>query len=112
MRGVTTRLHWTDKPYKWHVNDGEEVFAVLNGRVEMRFREDGKEQSVVLETGDHNFPDQSLGQPANFRVNGHGGSEGTATATNHDFVVIVFQIILWPHCLMATASVSTQVVVC
>lgn len=52
MRGVTTRLHWTDQPYKWHVNDGEEVFAVLDGRVEMRFREAGVEQSTVLETGD------------------------------------------------------------
>jgi len=52
MNGVTTRLHWTDQPYKWHVNDGEEVFAVLDGRVEMRFREAGVEQSTVLETGD------------------------------------------------------------
>jgi mannose-6-phosphate isomerase-like protein (cupin superfamily) len=52
MRGVTTRLHWTDQPYQWHVNDGEEVFAVLDGRVEMRFREAGVEQSTVLETGD------------------------------------------------------------
>ena len=52
MRGITTRLHWTDQPYKWHVNDGEEVFAVLDGRVEMRYRENGQEQSAVLETGD------------------------------------------------------------
>jgi mannose-6-phosphate isomerase-like protein (cupin superfamily) len=52
MHGVTTRLHWTDQPYRWHVNDGEEVFAVLDGRVEMRFREAGVEQSTVLETGD------------------------------------------------------------
>jgi mannose-6-phosphate isomerase-like protein (cupin superfamily) len=52
MRGITTRLHWTDQPYRWHVNDGEEVFAVLDGRVEMRYREAGVEQSVVLETGD------------------------------------------------------------
>lgn len=52
MHGITTRLHWTDQPYKWHVNDGEEVFAVFDGRVEMRFREDKVEQSVVLETGD------------------------------------------------------------
>jgi hypothetical protein len=29
MNGITTRLHWTDQPYRWHVNDGEEVFAVL-----------------------------------------------------------------------------------
>jgi mannose-6-phosphate isomerase-like protein (cupin superfamily) len=52
MNGITTRLHWTDAPYKWHVNDGEEVFAVLDGRVEMRYREDGEEKSVLLETGD------------------------------------------------------------
>lgn len=52
MRGITTRLHWTDQPYKWHINDGEEVFAVLDGRVEMHFRENGLEQSVTLETGD------------------------------------------------------------
>ncbi|WP_199731316.1 cupin domain-containing protein [Paraburkholderia sp. RAU2J] len=52
MNGITTRLHWTDQPYKWHVNDGEEVFAVLDGRVEMRYREDGVERSAVLETGD------------------------------------------------------------
>jgi len=52
MRGVTTRLHWTDQPYKWHINDGEEVFAVLDGRVEMRYRENGIEQTTMLETGD------------------------------------------------------------
>ena len=23
MGGITTRLHWTDKPYKWHTNDSE-----------------------------------------------------------------------------------------
>jgi mannose-6-phosphate isomerase-like protein (cupin superfamily) len=52
MGGITTRLHWTDQPYKWHVNDGQEVFAVLDGSVEMRYRENGKERSTVLETGD------------------------------------------------------------
>jgi mannose-6-phosphate isomerase-like protein (cupin superfamily) len=52
MGGVTTRLHWTDQPYKWHVNDGEEVFAVLMGRVEMRYRDAGVEHSVILEAGD------------------------------------------------------------
>ena len=52
MNGITTRLHWTNEPYRWHVNDGEEVFAVLDGAVEMRYRENGKEKSVRLETGD------------------------------------------------------------
>lgn len=52
MSGITTRLHWTDQPYKWHVNDGQEVFAVLDGRVEMRYRLSGEERSVILEVGD------------------------------------------------------------
>lgn len=52
MNGITTRLHWTDQPYKWHVNDGQEVFAVLDGRVEMRCREAGVERTVMLEVGD------------------------------------------------------------
>ena len=37
MQGITTRLHWTDQPYKWHVNDGEEVFVVLDGQVKISF---------------------------------------------------------------------------
>jgi len=52
MGGITTRLHWTNKPYKWHINDGEEVFVVLDGIVEMFYREKGVEQSVMLEVGD------------------------------------------------------------
>jgi mannose-6-phosphate isomerase-like protein (cupin superfamily) len=52
MNGITTRLHWTDQPYKWHVNDGEEVFAVLDGTVDMHYREDGAEKVARLATGD------------------------------------------------------------
>ncbi|KAA0011816.1 cupin domain-containing protein [Billgrantia pellis] len=52
MNGITTRLHWTDQPYRWHVNDGEEVFVVLDGRVEMRYRSEGIEHAQRLETGD------------------------------------------------------------
>lgn len=52
MNGITTRLHWTDQPYKWHVNEGQEVFAVLDERVEMRYREAGVERTVMLEVGD------------------------------------------------------------
>ena len=52
MNGITTRIHWTNEPYKWHVNDGEEVFAVLDGAVEMRYRENGLEKSIELKTGD------------------------------------------------------------
>ncbi|QQP89071.1 cupin [Skermanella sp. TT6] len=35
--GATVRLHWTDRPYVWHVNDGPEVFVVLDGIVDMKF---------------------------------------------------------------------------
>ncbi|KRB87843.1 cupin domain-containing protein [Noviherbaspirillum sp. Root189] len=52
MGGVTTRLHWTDKPYEWHVNDGEEVFAVLDGTVDMHYRSEGVEKVAELQTGD------------------------------------------------------------
>lgn len=52
MNGITTRLHWTDTPYKWHVNDGEEVFVVLDGAVDMHYRENGAEKKVTLHVGD------------------------------------------------------------
>ena len=46
------RLHWTDRPYKWHVNDGEEVFAVMDGEVDMYYRENGEERMAQLQSGD------------------------------------------------------------
>jgi mannose-6-phosphate isomerase-like protein (cupin superfamily) len=45
-------LHWTDRPYKWHVNDGEEVFVVIDGEVEMRYMDNGTEISTDLLPGD------------------------------------------------------------
>jgi mannose-6-phosphate isomerase-like protein (cupin superfamily) len=52
MRGITTRLHWTDQPYKWHIYDGEEVFVVLGGEVCMHYRMGGTEESFTLNVGD------------------------------------------------------------
>lgn len=52
MNGITTRLHWTDQPYRWHVNDGEEVFVVLDGKVEMRYMDDGAECRQQMKVGD------------------------------------------------------------
>lgn len=49
MNGIMTRLHWTDQPHKWHVNDREEIFVVLDGRVEMKYRIDGQETFDMLE---------------------------------------------------------------
>lgn len=52
MGGITTRLHWTDKPYKWHINEGEEVFVVITGQVEMFYKINGNEKSTLLKEGD------------------------------------------------------------
>ena len=49
---TTVKLHWTDQPYRWHVNDGPEVFVVLDGEVEMRTRRDGVETHLRLAAGD------------------------------------------------------------
>jgi len=52
VEGATVRLHWTDRPYRWHVNDGAEVFVVLDGVVEMHWREAGVEKSARLGPSD------------------------------------------------------------
>lgn len=52
LDGTTVRLHWTDQPYRWHVNDGEEVFAVLDGTVDMHYRDAGVEHVATLGAGD------------------------------------------------------------
>lgn len=52
IEGASVRLHWTDAPYRWHVNDGDEVFVVLDGMVDMHFRTDAAEQVVRLTPGD------------------------------------------------------------
>ncbi|MWV17008.1 cupin domain-containing protein [Pseudomonas sp. L-22-4S-12] len=52
MNGITTRLHWTDQPYHWHINDGEEVFVVLDGQVRMHYRQDGQKLECLLDCGD------------------------------------------------------------
>jgi mannose-6-phosphate isomerase-like protein (cupin superfamily) len=57
MSGITTRLHWTDQPYRLHVNDGEEVFAVLDGQVEMNCRQDSEQRRTLLAADDNFFAD-------------------------------------------------------
>ncbi|NHZ64058.1 cupin [Massilia genomosp. 1] len=52
MDKATVRLHWSDQPYPWHVNDGQEVFAVLDGEVAMHYRDDGRELVAHLCAGD------------------------------------------------------------
>lgn len=52
IAGATVRLHWTDQPYKWHVNDGPEVFVVLDGQVDMHIRDNGEESVLPLKAGE------------------------------------------------------------
>lgn len=48
---VSVKLHWTDKPYRWHINDGEETFVVVDGRVDIHVRRDGEIQTYELRPG-------------------------------------------------------------
>lgn len=52
IKDATIRLHWTDAAYKWHVNDGPEVFVVLDGEVDMHIRQNGIENIIRLKLGD------------------------------------------------------------
>jgi mannose-6-phosphate isomerase-like protein (cupin superfamily) len=52
MDGISIKLHWTDQPYKWHINDGQEVFAVMDGQVEMKYKQGDETLSCILNTGD------------------------------------------------------------
>ena len=53
IEGASVRLHWTDTPYHWHVNDGEEVFVVLDGEVDMHYRDgNGSDHIQPMAPGD------------------------------------------------------------
>ena len=68
LEGTSIRLHWTDQPYIWHVNDGQEVFAVMDGVVDMHYRVDGVEEFVTLESGDVFYADVGCEHVAHPRV--------------------------------------------
>lgn len=52
LENATVRLHWTDEPYVWHLNDGPEVFIVVDGQVDMHVRGPSGEEVLRLNTGD------------------------------------------------------------
>ena len=50
---AAVKLRWTDQPFRWHVNDGPEVFVVLAGEVDMHVRSESAPVEVVhLRAGD------------------------------------------------------------
>lgn len=66
IEGASVRLHWTNEPYIWHVNDGSEVFLVVDGAVDMHYRQDGMENVERMAAGDvcHAEPgDEHLARP-------------------------------------------------
>ncbi len=52
MNGITIKLHWTNEPYHWHINDDEEVFVVLSGVVEMNYKKNNEIKKIMLHSGD------------------------------------------------------------
>lgn len=52
IEGATIRLHWTDKPYIWHKNNGDEVFVVLDGQIRMHYLNNNIEYKQILNPGD------------------------------------------------------------
>lgn len=49
---VAVKLRWTETPYIWHTNTGQEIFVVLDGVVDMHVRTESGENVIALETGD------------------------------------------------------------
>ncbi len=43
---ASVKLRWIKDAYKWHRNDGPEVFLVLDGIVDMHVRSDGSQPVV------------------------------------------------------------------
>jgi mannose-6-phosphate isomerase-like protein (cupin superfamily) len=52
VQPVSVRLHWTDQPYHWHTNHGDEVFVVLDGAVDMKTRTNGHQHIHRMAVGD------------------------------------------------------------
>ena len=52
MSGVVTQLYWTDEPYQWHTTEGGEVFAVLDGVVDMHYKDAAGEHIRRMIVGD------------------------------------------------------------
>ena len=52
IEGATIRLHWTDRPYVLHVNDGAEVLVLLDGALTMHERRAGREYRHAMRPGD------------------------------------------------------------
>ncbi|MBS0856179.1 MULTISPECIES: cupin [Tatumella] len=44
--------HSTDEACQWHINDGQEVFAVMDGIVDIHYKRDRQKKVITLYAGD------------------------------------------------------------
>jgi mannose-6-phosphate isomerase-like protein (cupin superfamily) len=51
---AVVKLRWTDTPFRFHANDGDEVFAVMSGAVDMHVRAgpEAEVEVVRMKAGD------------------------------------------------------------
>lgn len=45
------KVHWTNAPYRWHENRGDEIFVVLDGVVDLHHFDGATEHVQVLTPG-------------------------------------------------------------
>ena len=67
MNEIAIKIHWADAPFQWHINDGDEVLSVLDGTVDMYYRENGVEKVVELKQGDTFYADHGEAHSAHPR---------------------------------------------
>lgn len=48
LKDAVVKLRWTDRPFEWHANAGDEVFVVLDGVVDMHVRPLGEAAATVV----------------------------------------------------------------
>lgn len=53
LDGFSVKIHATSTPYHWHTNDEQEIFVVLNGTVDMHYKDkkDAEPKIQRLESG-------------------------------------------------------------
>lgn len=49
--GAAVKLRWVNAPFRWHRNDGPELFLVLDGEVDMHVRSAPEAETEVLRLG-------------------------------------------------------------
>ena len=92
--GATVRLHWTDAPYRWHANDGAEVFDVLDADVVERIPQRADVADAVVEDGEHGGVYQRITRSPNGRFFPSSGSGVSRYHSSMSHVAFAFSTLL------------------